>query len=136
MSTNQQTINNAMFHIGAVDSGNDATPEESADMLAALNKMMAMWAQQDKDLNFPPQDTLSDTLPAPLWAEEAIEYNLAIRGATLFSLPVTPDVAVMARESASFIAQQVINLNLKPADMSHMPYGEGNRWNILTDEFR
>jgi hypothetical protein len=128
----QQAINQAMFLIGAVDSGNDATATESADMLRALNQMLAMWKQEDKDLQWPPQDTLTDTYPLPMWTEQPVIYNLATLGATLFNLPVPPDVAFIASEGQKFIAKTLINNNLTQKDMSHMPAG-GGRWNIVTD---
>jgi len=105
------------------------------ELLRALNQMLTMWAQEDKDLQWPPQDTLSDTYPLPLWTEEAVTYNLAVRGATLFDLAAPPDVAFIASESQKFIAKTLINNNLVQKDMSHMPAG-GGRWNILTDSIR
>ena len=129
--TIQELINKAMLHIGAVKSGSDATPTESADMLSALNSMMAMWAKEDKDLQFPPQDTLTDTYPLPMWTEEPVIYNLSIRGATLFDLPIPADVAMMASNGQSFIAKTLINAKLESKDMTHMPGGESR--SILTD---
>jgi hypothetical protein len=133
--TLQQLINQALFLIGAVESGQDATAAESADMLRALNQMLTMWAKEDKDLKYPPQDTLSDNYPLPLWTEDPVVYNLAVKGATLFNLPVPPDVAFIASEGQKFIAKTLINNNLEQKDMSHMPAG-GGRWNIVTDSIR
>lgn len=130
--TNQELIERAMILIGALDSGGTPTSAELSDMLSALNQMMAMWAENDMNLQFPPQDTLGDTYPLQLWTEEPVAYNLAVRAATLFDLPVPPDVAFMANEGASFIAKKLINDALEPADLSHMPAG-GGRWNIITD---
>ena len=133
--TNQGMLDRAGVLIGAVESGDSLKTEESADLLSALNGMMAMWALEDKDLQYPPQDTLTDTFPLGLWTEEPVAYNLAVRAATLFDLPVPPDVAFIARSGESFIAKTLINNNLVQKDMSHMPYG-GGRWNILTDSIR
>jgi len=133
--TLQQILDRAGVLIGAVESGDSLTAEESADMLSALNGMHAMWAMEDKDLQWPPQDTLSDTYPLELWTEEPVIYNLAVRGATLLSLAVPPDVAFIASEGEKFIAKTLINNNLLPLDMRHMPAG-GGRWNIITDSLR
>lgn len=133
--TLQQLINKAMLLIGAVDSGSSATADESADMLSALNSMMAMWALDDKNLQYPPQDTLTDDYPLSPWTEEPVIYNLAVRGATLFDLSVPPDVAFIATNGQSFITKTLINNNLIPIDMAHMPAG-GGRWNIITDSTR
>lgn len=133
--TLQQLIDQAAFLIGAVDSGQSATAAESADMLRSLNQMMSMWKQEDKDLQWPPQDTLTDTYPLPLWTEEAVIYNLAVRAATVFDLAVPPDVAAIAGNGERFITKTLINNNLKEKDMSHLPSG-GGRNSILTDSYR
>jgi len=133
--TLQELFDKAGLLIGANDSGDSLTPEESADLLSALNSMMAMWAMDDKDLQWPPQDTLGDTYPLPQWTEEPVIYNLAVRAATLFDLSVPPDVAFIANEGAKFIAKTLINNKTIPLDMSHMPAG-GGRWNIITDSWR
>lgn len=131
----QELIDKSVLLFGGIDSGDSATTTESADMLSALNGMHAIWALDDKDLQWPPQDTLGDTYPLSLWTEEAVIYNLSVRGATLFNLPVPPDVAFIAREGEKFIAKTLINNKLLPRDMSHMPAGAG-RWSIFTDSFR
>ena len=133
--TIQEMINQAMILIGALESGQSPTSAESADMLRALNQMMTMWAENDMDLQYPPQDTLGDTYPLPLWTEEPVIYNLAVRGATLFDLPVPPDVAFIAQEGQSFVAKILINNKTTQKDMSHLPAG-GGRWNIITDSVR
>ena len=133
--TLQQLIDRAMVLIGAVASGDSATATESAEMLSALNQMHTTWALDDKDLQWPPQDTLGDTYPLPLWTEEPVIYNLAVRGATLFNLPIPVGVAIIASEGQKFIAKTLINSNLLDKDMRHMPAG-GGRWNILTDSVR
>lgn len=133
--TLQADIDQACILIGAVDSGNSATTTETADMLTAWNQMMQMWKQDDKDLQWPPQDTVGDSYPLPLWTKEAVIYNLAVRGATLFNVPVPPDVAYIASEGKKFIEKTLINNKVLPLDMSHMPAG-GGRSNILTDSIR
>lgn len=132
--TLQQLLDRAGVLIGAVESGDSLTADESADLLSALNQMMSMWALEDKDLKWPPQDTLGDTYPLDLWTEEPVIYNLAVRAATLFDLAVPPDVAFIANSGESFIAKTLINNSLLPRDMSHMPAG-GGRWNIITDSY-
>lgn len=133
--TLQQLIDQAAFLIGAVESGQSVDTNETADMLRALNQMMTMWAEEDMDLKWPPQDTVGDTYPLPLWTQEAVAYNLAVRGATIFNLPVPADVAFLANEGKKFIAKTLINHGLLPLDMSHLPAG-GGRWNILTDSVK
>lgn len=133
--TIQEALNQAALLIGAIESGGSLTADESADLLRALNQMMAMWAEDDKDLQWPPQDTLTDDFPLQMWTEQPIVYNLAVLGATLFDLPVPNHVAFIAGEGQSFIAKTLINNKTEDKDMSHLPSG-GGRWSIITDSRR
>lgn len=134
--TNQQAIDQALFFVGVIQAGASGTATDSADALRLLNQMMAQWALDDKDLQFPPQDTLADTFPIPLWAEEGVVANLAIRSAAQHGKPVSNDLFALAKNGRDFIAKTLINTKLESKDMSHMPVGTGARWNILTDTLR
>ena len=130
--TNQQAIDKALFMVGILSAGDSANATDSADMLDQLNQMMASWAVDDKDLQFPPQDTLSDTFPVPAWAEEGVISNLAIRAAALFEVAVPQQTAMIAMDGLKLIAKTIINANMKPLDMWHMPRGIRSRFDIIT----
>ena len=121
--TNQDAIDQAMFYAGILSAGDSANATDSADMLTQLNQMMAAWSVDSKDLQFPPQDTLTDTFPVPAWAESGVIANLGIRACTLFEMTVTQQLAVLASEGYKLIAKTLINKGLEPRDMSHMPQG-------------
>lgn len=131
--TNQELIDKSLYELAVLDSGDSATANDSADMLDILNGMMAMWALSDKDLQWPPQDTLSDTAPLPRWAEQGVIANLAVEAAPTFQMKVTPELIRKADLGAAAIARILINEKLEGADMSHLPLGRNSRWNIETD---
>jgi len=132
--TNQDAIDQAMRYAGILAAGDSATATDSADMLTELNQMLAAWAVDDKDLQFPPQDTLSDTFPVQAWAEGAVISNLGTRACAAFELPVSQELAMLASNGRNIVAKVLIGANMRPLDMSHMPKGAGNRGNILTGE--
>ena len=125
MSTNQQVIDNALFAGGVIEAGASANATDSASALSDFNAMMAEWGQSSKDLNWFPQDDLTATCPIPTWAERGVIANLAISLAPVFRYPVTNDLNRKANQGINVITRTLINLNLDPADMTHLPMGEG-----------
>ena len=118
--TNQNVIDQALIEIGVVQAGDSANATDSADALTKLNQMMAAWEISDKKLGFFPQDTLSDTCPIPIWAEDAVVNNLAILLAPSFEIPPSADTYRKASDGINLVGRVCINENLEGADMSHL----------------
>jgi len=133
VSTNQQIIDRALIEIDVIEAGESANATDSASSLADFNNMMAQWRESGRDLNWFPQDTLSETCPIPDWSETGVISGLAISLAAVFSAKVTPEVAVKAKTGVNMITRTLFNLNLKQADMTHLPQGRDYGRNILTD---
>jgi len=133
MATNQDIIDQALGELGVVESGDSASATDSADALSVLNQMMAQWAVSNKDLNWFVQDTLTDTIPIPDWAEEGIVSNLAVKCAATFRVPLTGEVQLKADQGERLIVRTLINLDLKGANMNHLPRGESWIYNITSD---
>lgn len=135
MSTNQATIDVALGKIGVIEAGESANATDSATTLGILNRMMEQWSQRSMDFNWFTQDTLTDTLPVPKWAEGAIIANLAVNAASDFRVTVTAEVGKEATEGIRTIGNTLINGNLENMDMSHLPQGSGrySRYDIETD---
>ena len=134
MTTNTQIIEWALQEIYVLPQGQSADGTQLQDGLDALNRMMAMWAMEDKDLNFPPQDTAGATTPIPIWAEEAVITNLAVNMASVYQVQIPPLLAIRASRGEQMVGNVLINLNLEKADMSHLPQGTGRyRYDINTD---
>jgi len=135
MTTNTALITDALGEIGAVADGQTASASQLADGLKALNRMMAIWTEDDMDIGWFPQDTGSDTAPVPIWAEEAVQANLGIKLASLFRISVTNELIDKAVTGKSFVAKKCINHKLEGVDMDHLPYGGGKFYDIDTDTF-
>ena len=57
MPTNTSLITDALKAAAIIADGQTASASELADGLTALNRMMAVWAQDGKDIGYFPQDT-------------------------------------------------------------------------------
>jgi len=133
MATNTQVIDQALGAIGVVTAGGTATTADAATGLIDLNNMMTQWEYSDKNFNWFVQDTAGDVAPIPDWALEGVIANLAVKMAATFLVPISGELALKASEGANMITRTLMNLNLEPSDMSHMPSGRDSGRNILTD---
>ena len=126
MPTNNAMINDALSEIQIAPEGVTANATQLADGLTELNRMMAEWTENDMDVGYFPQDTGTDSIPVPTWAERAVQANLAANLASFYRIPITIDLAQKASDSAAFVAKKCINSNLKGVDMDHLPIGSGS----------
>ena len=136
--TNQEIITAALGKLGIVEAGDSANATDSATALGILNRMMEDWGvNPELDLNWFPQDTLSDAAPLPLFAEKGVIANLALEAAPDFRVTVGMELAMEAAKGKRNIGNAIINRDLDNADMSHLPYGEGRgeRYNIESDTY-
>lgn len=135
MSTNQNIIDRALYDLGMLDAGESANATDSADALNDLNVMMAANEQQDWNLNWFPQDDLTETCPIPRWAEKGVVGNLAIECGGTFNIIPTAQTVKKAQDGERIILNTCINAKLEGADMSHLAQGENIDYQIETDEF-
>lgn len=135
MSTNQQTIDRALYELGYQEYGASADATDSGDALNAFNDMMHKWKHQSRDFNWFTQDTLADTTPLPKWAQGAVQTCLAMRLSTVFNVNPSGQLVMDEREAKTFLTNTLINLNLETTDMSHLPMGSGvsGRYDINSD---
>jgi hypothetical protein len=131
--TNQQAIDRALYELGYQEYGATADATDSADSLADLNSMMAEWRESGRDLNWFFQDTLAEVCPIPDWAERGVISNFAVSLGAVFNVALSAELVLKARSGLNAITRTMINLNLKPADMTHLPQGRDSGRNILTD---
>jgi hypothetical protein len=133
MPTNQAIVDRAGQELGYIGKGDALDATDAADALADLNSMMAEWRENGKDLNWFSQDDLTETCPIPDWAERGVISNLAVSLGALFDVMPSQQLMLKADRASDSISRVVFNLNLKQADMTHMPQGRAKGRNILTD---
>lgn len=135
MPTNTSLITDALKAAAIIADGQTTSASELADGLTALNRMMAVWKEENKDIGFFPQDTASDDCPIPKWAEEAVQDNLTVRLCKIYRVPVSPEIAMSASNGDDFITKMVINENLEGANMNNMPASSNVRGSILNGTY-
>ena len=133
MTTNQEVVDRAAMELGMIEESASLGDTDSTDALAVLNEMMFEWRVSDKDFNWFSQDTLGDTIPIPDWALKGVISNLAGECGPVFRAPIPADLSQKAEKGRNLITRTLMNLNLEPADMSHLPQGRFSGRNILTD---
>ena len=131
--TIQELITKALQELKVVVGGEVANATDSADALVVLNSMMAQEELMDIDFNWFPQDTLSDTLPIPRWAENYLISKLAIELSAQFQAPISNELLNKAQTTQEAVETIILNRDLKELDMTNIPLGTSRSNSILTD---
>lgn len=92
MTTAATLIADALSLIQVQDPAQPVSPKKMTTGIKALNRMMARWEADGLSLGWSPVASPSDELPIPEEAEEAVEYNLAVRLAPRYGVTVEPAV--------------------------------------------
>lgn len=100
MATARDTITRAMRLVNIVADGEAPDAAEAADGLVALNDMLHGWAKQGVDLGHIDLALTDDHKTHASWLE-GIRYNLAVRLAAEYTVPVAPQIAAMADKAFS-----------------------------------
>lgn len=130
METAQSLINDALQEL--LVQANEQ-PIQTVDFAAGvryLNRMMASWDAQGLSLGYTKVANPADPITIPDGAVEGVIFNLALRLATSYDIPVMPTLAMSAKEGMA--AVENIAVTVQP--YSHpctLPIGSGNEWNEL-----
>ncbi len=107
MAATQTIINRALRLLGMLDANESPEAVDTQTALEALNAMMARWEADGIPLGWAPVLAASEALPAPVEAEEAIAYNLAVRLRPEYGVALAPDVLQMAQMGLSRLLADV-----------------------------
>ncbi len=132
--TARDVIQTALRVIRAVDVTEDVTAEDLATGLSAMNNMIHAWENQGIYINYESIEA-TDEMPFPDRDIELIMYRLAYRLAPEYSLELTPEVALSARDAlATLQAQYGIQTEARPdLSITDRQSRYGNVYNIRTD---
>lgn len=136
MATNLEVIGDALRELNVISEIDVPSAEQGAHGLRKLNEMMDEWAENDIELEYFTQDDPTEDCPLQAYALNGVKANLAVAIAPTYGASVSPELALKASNGYDTILRRSINSKLQPADMSHMPVGEGQTWrsNIETDD--
>lgn len=127
--TKLDIIRQAYSEIGKADYEFDLNPEELQSALRQLDAMMAMWGgTQGIRIGFSGGNGFGDVdqeAEVPMWAAEALYYNLAIRLAPSFGK--TPSPITLINAQAAMDAVRVRSVQPRPRRIEGYA-GAGNSW--------
>lgn len=131
--TKLQLIQQAYAELGYAAHDFDLQPEDLQTALRQLDAMMAMWsATMGIRLGFVGGDGFGDLDPkieVPMWAVEALYYNLALRLAPSFGKTPAPTTAVNAKAALDAIRARTVQIAKRRI---HGYAGAGNSaWGVL-----
>ena len=130
MATNSDYIASAMRLAQILAEGETPSAEQGADMLAAMNDMMASMAEDGIDLGYSPQSSTTDTLLINLGSREAVKYLLAARACALFEKPIPPIVAQFAQDGYKTMLRTALYQEMQPSTFEQSPFNTGRRFDI------
>ena len=131
MALVSEIINRSLRLIGAIDALAATDAVDSQTAIVALNALCNRWEANGLAMGWVDVSDPDDTFPAPVEAEEAITYQLALRLAAEYGVAPRGDVAAFAMESLAALRRD--RLAAAPLTLaSDLP--RPLHWNIYTDE--
>ena len=111
-------------------------PIEITAAIRYLNRMMAAYDATGIKLGYTEVDSSNDVLTVSAGAVEGMVYNLAMRLANGYDIPVSPSLGAMASESLK--TMEIIGVKIGKANFGgNLPVGSGNEDGLVygTDAF-
>lgn len=131
MTATAVIIRGALGLLRVVDANEAPEAEDYADGVRALNAMMAAWAIDGWDLGWTVVSSPNDEITSPVWADEALIHNLAVRLRPHYGAALDPDVLAMARTGmatiSAYIARKVEEEKHPRVSYCDLPVGTGQR---------
>lgn len=125
-------VRGALGLLRVVDANEAPEAEDYADGQRALNAMMAAWLVDGWDLGWTAVANPDDELTSPLWADEALIYNLALRLRPFYGSTLDPDTVAIATSGratvAAYIARKSEEEKHPRVSYCDLPVGTGQRW--------
>lgn len=129
MTTVAKIIARALRLNRVLDATEAPEAEDAQIAMEALNAMARRWEANGMALGWNDVASLTETLPAPQEAEEAIAYNLAIAISAEFGAELRPDIIAKAQEGIDALRRDRLVAN--PLKLSR----PARRYNMRTDEY-
>lgn len=99
--------------------------DEAGAVIRTLNDMMFAYAADGIDIGYTQVSSTADVLTVPDGAIFGIKKNLAIALASKYEVPVTPDLAAMAKRGFKTLVNLAVEMS-QTEYPSTLPQGSGN----------
>jgi hypothetical protein len=100
-------VRDALGHLRVLDANEAVEAEDARDAIRALNLMMARWEANGLALGWTDVASVTDDLPAPAEAEEAIGYNLALKLRARYNATLDQDTVAHANDGLAALRADV-----------------------------
>lgn len=96
--------------------------------------MMNRWEADGISLGWSDVTDGANTLPAPVEADDAIAYNLAVKIAPEYGVMLSQLVGIGATDGYNAVLRDVWAAQPNVGDVTHMPLGRYGNFNVNTGE--
>lgn len=139
MTLVSSVVTAALRKIRVVDATTIPEPQQMTQGIDAMNRMVMRWQASGTELGYLPASMPDETLPAPIEAENAIIYNLALELGMEYGKAPTSDVVNYARAYLGEIVRDQfvstpLRANRSGAPMPSSTWGSG--YDVYTDGYR
>lgn len=123
MATMRDIVDSAAKRLRIVGAGEDLPPEHGADILSALNDMMASWEKKGVNIAWPGSLTLNNTFPLDDAHIEGVKAMLAVRVAGDFGKVADQETRMAASDGWTAIQGDYILPDAMAVDeaLANMP---------------
>lgn len=122
-------ISRSLRLIRVVDSDEAPEARQAQDALEALNAMMCRWEADGVALGWAQVDSVTDDLPIPSEAVDAVVFNLCLRIAEEYGVEASARIERTAAESLASVKRDVMVAN--PLSYEDAGYG----YDIRSDSY-
>ena len=136
--TAESIISSALLDVGVRASESPLEPDEIADSIRYLNRMMASYAVEGVNIGYTVVSTLADPITVPDGAIDGMIANLAIRLHPQFTLPGTPidlTLAQAAEDGKEVLMALGIESIGPTAYPDTLPIGSGNESGFIDNQY-
>jgi P22 tail accessory factor len=133
MTTTVDIVGSALRKAGVLDSSEPVQPADFDQAVSALNRMMMRWEAKGINTGWSPVALPSDIIPAPIEAEDAIIYNLALVLAPEYGAQIGADVASVAQGALVDLKNSIYVTSSMHLNTDMPNSNRSRRWNMYTD---
>lgn len=108
---------------------------DARDCVRGLNLMMRNWEVEGLSVGWQDVAEVTDDLPAPPEAEEAIAFNLALRMRSRFGARLDQDVIIIAVDTLAILRAQVASNEYNRLSYPDLPAPNGQVWGNWRDGY-
>ena len=134
MALASEVVNDALALIGVKRTGRDVTTDEMSDGIRAMNDYATMLEAEGLFFGYAKAGASTDDINVPDWTLTALKYNLAMRLAPNYGVPVSQEVALGATTGIEAVERRLMRIP-EPFLPTTLPIGAGQDQSCIGSRF-